>query len=227
MADTVETPSATDQRNDPIVQDSGNAPVPENADVTESLFGETVTDAELMGEEPGTDTPEEPTDAPEPSTLRSRAAPEEGSTKPDDAEPHPTTPGDASEEAETVGAVKPPPGYVPLAALHEERGKRQAMASRLQELEAAVAALSEQKPAEGTQDTPRNRRGRKGRDTARLQDIDIPGIPGPGRERPRGGADLPPQLEPVSKGAGTEPEGRAAEKGSRRTDEDPDPAALQ
>ena len=63
MADTVETPSATDQRNDPIVQDGGNAPVPENADVTESLFGETVTDAELMGEEPGTDTPEEPMDS--------------------------------------------------------------------------------------------------------------------------------------------------------------------
>jgi hypothetical protein len=154
MADTVETPSATDQRNDPIVQDSGNAPVPENADVTESLFGETVTDAELMGEEPGTDTPEEPTDSPEPSTFRSRAAPEDGSTKPDDEEPHSATPGDASEETETMGAVKPPPGYVPLAALHEERGKRQAMASKLQELEAAVAVLSEQKLAEGPQDVP-------------------------------------------------------------------------
>lgn len=133
----VETPTdAADQRDDSSVQDAAESRAPENETVTSSLFGETVTDAELMGEEPTEETPEESTESEEqPETL------EEG-------EPPQETRSGSPAEGETKEAVKPPTGYVPLAALHEERGKRQAMSSRIQELEAAVATLSQGKPAE-------------------------------------------------------------------------------
>jgi hypothetical protein len=133
----VETPTdAADQRDDSSVQDAAESRAPENETVTSSLFGETVTDAELMGEEPTEETPEESAESEEPpETL------EEG-------EPPQETRSGSPAEGETKEAVKPPTGYVPLAALHEERGKRQAMSSRIQELEAAVATLSQGKPAE-------------------------------------------------------------------------------
>lgn len=133
----METPTdAADQRDDSSVQDAAESRAPENETVTFSLFGETVTDAELMGEEPTEETPEESTESEEPpETL------EEG-------EPPQETRSGSPAEGETKEAVKPPTGYVPLAALHEERGKRQAMSSRIQELEAAVATLSQGKPAE-------------------------------------------------------------------------------
>jgi hypothetical protein len=138
-----ETPNdAADQRDDPTVQDAGTDLAPENETVTSSLFGEAVTDAELMGEEQAPETPEEATD--------SQGPPENQ----DDAEPPPEPPNNASGDGVTGEAVKPPPGYVPLAALHEERGKRQAMSSALQELEATVAALQQGKPAEARQDIP-------------------------------------------------------------------------
>jgi len=136
----VEAPTdAADQRDDPSVQDAAESRAPENETVTSSLFGETVTDAELMGEEPAGETLEEPAESGE--------QPENA----EDAEPPPEERNDAPREGETKEAVKPPTGYVPLAALHEERGKRQAMSSRIQELEAAVATLSQGKPAEEQQ----------------------------------------------------------------------------
>jgi len=59
MADqAVETPIASGERTDPdvsVVVDE-KPTLPENKHVTESLFGETVSDAELRGEE-GTPTP--------------------------------------------------------------------------------------------------------------------------------------------------------------------------
>jgi hypothetical protein len=136
----VEAPTdAADQRDDSNVEDTAENRAPENETVTSSLFGETVTDAELMGAETTEEAPEEPTENEEPQENA------------EDAEPPPEERTDATREGESKEAVKPPTGYVPLAALHEERGKRQAMSSRIQELEAAVATLSQGKPAEEQQ----------------------------------------------------------------------------
>jgi hypothetical protein len=128
MSEETATNTASGERSDPTVEVviEERAIQPENVDVTESLFGETVSDAELMGEE----TP------PPASTETATPAPKSGE-KPTE------TPPPAAEEPKT-----PPPGFVPLAALHEERGKRQAMATRLQELEATVETLKAGKTAE-------------------------------------------------------------------------------
>lgn len=138
----VEAPTdAADQRDDSSVQDAAESRAPENETVTTSLFGETVTDAELMGEETTEETPEEPMESEEPPET------------PDEGEPPRETQTGSPEEGESKEAVKPPAGYVPLAALHEERGKRQAMSSRIQELEATVASLKNEKPPEQTRQT--------------------------------------------------------------------------
>jgi len=140
----VEAPTdAADQRDAPSVQDAASDRAPENETVTSSLFGETVTDAELMGEETTEETPEISTDSEEqPETL-------------DEGEPPQEKRIGSPEEGETKEAVKPPPGTVPLPALHEERGKRKAADARayaaenkVHELEAQIAALQQGQPAE-------------------------------------------------------------------------------
>lgn len=140
----VEAPTdAADQRDDSSVQDAAESRAPENETVTSSLFGETVTDAELMGEETTEEAPEE--------TGESEEPPE----NPDEAGPPLGEPNDISRGEETKEAMKPPPGTVPLPALHEERGKRKAADARayaaenkVHELEAQIAALQQGKPAE-------------------------------------------------------------------------------
>jgi hypothetical protein len=83
----------------------------------ESLFDEVVSEAELRGEEP--DTPSETNEA-EPSPPKDDQKPEE--PKP---EPEPE---------------KPPKGYVPIQALHQERGQRQLLSQEIQQLKAELAA---------------------------------------------------------------------------------------
>lgn len=135
MGDPVVTePTVTDQRNglppDTVIDEK--PPVPENEGLTESLFGESVTEAELRGEEPP---PKDEGTLPPPTgdePPKYTPPPKEGEQPP------------AKEPPATEGP-KPPPGHVPIGALHEERGKRQAMSARLAELEAENAALKEGK----------------------------------------------------------------------------------
>jgi hypothetical protein len=107
-----------------------------------NLFGdeETPTEAELMGEVPpgGDKPPEKP---PEPPSSPGTAGP------PADTKP-PETPAEKTDtKPPEKPAEKPPEGYVPLAALQEERGKRQQLALALDDLKKVVEDRKN-KPAE-------------------------------------------------------------------------------
>ena len=102
----------------------------------ESLFEESVSDAELMGEEAESETKEETVSSPPKDEKEPETEPETKEDPPDDE-----------------GQEKPPKGFVPIQALHQERTQRQVLAQQLQQLQAQLDAAKTAKPEAEAQDT--------------------------------------------------------------------------
>lgn len=110
----------------------------------DSLFGEAVpTEAELRGEEGSLEGVEDPAppqsseDKPEPKDESSEAPKE---TPKEDPKEDPKPDVEAKEEKKPEGG-KPPEGYVPLAALHEERQERKKLAKALEQMQEKMTSL--------------------------------------------------------------------------------------
>lgn len=99
---------------------------------------EDVTEAELMGEEP-----EPEADTKEPEVEKETAAPQPEGDKEEVT--------DEGKETLDDGGNKPPKGFVPIQALHQERGQRQMLSQEVQQLKEQLATLSQQKPLEDDQ----------------------------------------------------------------------------
>ena len=102
----------------------------------ESLFDEGVSDAELMGEEEQTEKPSEAKEEPAPSPPKDVK----------ESEKEPETPKEEEPQADEGQQDKPPKGFVPIQALHQERTQRQVMAQQLQQLQAQLDAAKTAKP---------------------------------------------------------------------------------
>ena len=107
----------------------------------ESLFDEAVSEAELMGEEAG----------PATETKEAVSSPPKAAKETD-----PTPEAVTKEEPPADGQEKPPKGFVPLQALQQERTQRQTLSTKVQQLEAQLAAAKDKadgvKPADTTTD---------------------------------------------------------------------------
>ena len=110
---------------------------------------EALTEEQLTGDEEALESEEE---AASPPPEGDEKPPEEkASEEGDDTPPGDKPPEDKPPEDEAKEDGKPPEGYVPLAALHEERGKRQYLSTELETLKAEIKELKDvpQAPKEG------------------------------------------------------------------------------
>lgn len=106
-----------------------------------SLFGESMpTEAELKGEEASEEPTEEPTEATSEGTESESPSPS------DEEQEGETQEAESDEQTEEKESQKPPAGYVPLQALHEERGRRQQQAEELKYLREEIERLKVAKP---------------------------------------------------------------------------------
>ena len=96
------------------------------------------TEAQLTGEDEEEEASgeEDNSETPPPSDDQTKSEDPKGDEKEDDETKE-------EKEEEEGDAVKPPPGYVPLAALHEERGKRQLLSQEIDALKSEVQTLKQ------------------------------------------------------------------------------------
>lgn len=120
----------------------------------DSLFGESVSEAELMGEsdeqgETGAEGDAGATEEPEaqPAAEEEGQGQQEEKTLTDEA---------AAEPQDEDTGSRPPAGYVPLQALHEERGRRQQLAERVQQLEQYLQQQAQQPKPPAPQEAPKD-----------------------------------------------------------------------
>lgn len=107
---------------------------------TETLFGEVApTDAELRGE--GTETSEGDTTTANPKPTEDETKPEEKKEDPVKEPEKKEEPKKEEPKEDGKEITKPPEGYVPLAALREERTQRKQLADDLANLRAELQAL--------------------------------------------------------------------------------------